>query len=811
MEIRRLRLVNFRQHEDTVLELDRGLTGIIGTNGAGKTTLLEGIAWAMYGMPAARGSRETIRRRRAPQRARVEVDLEFSLGAHTYRIVRTLQGAELFKDQDPAPIANSLASVTERVTRLLGMSCEEFFNTYFTGQKELAIMGAMSAPERAQFLSRVLGYEKLRTAQLRLRERRKATQAALDVRESEISDARELALEEQRVGERLRAAEEGSARHAAAFQAAEAGLAAVRPEAERWERMQQMVLSLEGDLKVALHGADAAREEFGRLDRELAEALGAKTRLDELLPQLAPLEPLRAEREALDAVHEAASARRTSEARLADTRGQLERLQQRLAQLPSPEQVAEALAGRARAQEALAVAAREAEAHRTAWVRDKQDAETQRKLLLDNYQDLKEQRRRLEERGAAGVCPTCNRPLGAEFQSVLDELQRQLEDVEANGKYYRQRIEQLQTEPPDMVAAERERLGREEEANRLTGQAGRLEQLAAERSRVEGERLTLSTLARELEAAVAVSPGAYDEKRHAQVRKQIAALEPLVAQSGRLRAIAERAGDLVPRAAAADQELTRRETSARTLRESLAALGWSSEAFERARAALKEAELAVRRAEVGRAHAAGELTAALALRAEIQRRREDRERRVAEAIKLRDELLLFQELDRALGELRTDLNDTLRPELSGIASEFLSSLTAGRYNDLELDEDYLATIIDEGTAKPVISGGEEDLANLALRLAISQMIAERAGQPLSLLVLDEIFGSLDEERRGSVLALLRQLADRFPQVILITHIDSVREGFDRVIRVSYDVAQGVSRVVDETPEPPPLLSRDAAA
>jgi exonuclease SbcC len=111
----------------------------------------------------------------------------------------------------------------------------------------------------------------------------------------------------------------------------------------------------------------------------------------------------------------------------------------------------------------------------------------------------------------------------------------------------------------------------------------------------------------------------------------------------------------------------------------------------------------------------------------------------------------------------------------------------------------------------VISGGEEDLANLALRLAISQMIAERAGQPLSLLVLDEIFGSLDEERRGSVLALLRQLADRFPQVILITHIDSVREGFDRVIRVSYDVAQGVSRVVDETPEPPPLLSRDAAA
>src|SRR6266536_1046990 len=53
MQIHRLRLQNFRQHEHTELVLGAGLTGIIGPNGAGKTTLLEAIAWAMYGMPAA--------------------------------------------------------------------------------------------------------------------------------------------------------------------------------------------------------------------------------------------------------------------------------------------------------------------------------------------------------------------------------------------------------------------------------------------------------------------------------------------------------------------------------------------------------------------------------------------------------------------------------------------------------------------------------------------------------------------------------------------------------------------------------------
>ena len=72
MYIERLRLVNFRQHEDTELVLGPGLTGIIGPNGAGKTTLLEAIAWGLYGAEAARGTKETIRRRSASPDRRSE-------------------------------------------------------------------------------------------------------------------------------------------------------------------------------------------------------------------------------------------------------------------------------------------------------------------------------------------------------------------------------------------------------------------------------------------------------------------------------------------------------------------------------------------------------------------------------------------------------------------------------------------------------------------------------------------------------------------------------------------------------------------
>jgi exonuclease SbcC len=154
--------------------------------------------------------------------------------------------------------------------------------------------------------------------------------------------------------------------------------------------------------------------------------------------------------------------------------------------------------------------------------------------------------------------------------------------------------------------------------------------------------------------------------------------------------------------------------------------------------------------------------------------------------------MMHDELDRAYTDLRADLNFQLRPELSELASGFLRELTDGRYEQIELDDQYNILILEEGIPKPVVSGGEEDLANLVLRLAISQMIADRAGQAFSLLVLDEVFGSLDEARRGNVIDLLRKLHDRFEQVILITHIESVRDGVDRVLTVRYDQEAGSS-------------------
>jgi exonuclease SbcC len=82
------------------------------------------------------------------------------------------------------------------------------------------------------------------------------------------------------------------------------------------------------------------------------------------------------------------------------------------------------------------------------------------------------------------------------------------------------------------------------------------------------------------------------------------------------------------------------------------------------------------------------------------------------------------------------------------------------------------------------SGGETDLANLCLRLAISQVIAERSGDiDFQFIILDEIFGSQDQERKRNILDALSTLTRRFRQIFLITHVDEIKDAMEHVIVV----------------------------
>ena len=62
-------------------------------------------------------------------------------------------------------------------------------------------------------------------------------------------------------------------------------------------------------------------------------------------------------------------------------------------------------------------------------------------------------------------------------------------------------------------------------------------------------------------------------------------------------------------------------------------------------------------------------------------------------------------------------------------------------------------------------------------------------------MLDEVFGSLDEGRRSNVLALLEKLRRRFEQIIIITHLDDIKDGVQHLIQVEYEESSGTAQVV----------------
>src|SRR5262249_46102838 len=149
--------------------------------------------------------------------------------------------------------------------------------------------------------------------------------------------------------------------------------------------------------------------------------------------------------------------------------------------------------------------------------------------------------------------------------------------------------------------------------------------------------------------------------------------------------------------------------------------------------------------------------------------------------------------------------DRLTPQLSEYTSELLQAITDGKYDQVVFTSNYGIEVYD-GTEEhfPVaeFSGGERDVIALCARLALSRLIGSHANNPPAFMVLDEVFGSLDRERRTQVLDALGSLAgsaDAYRQLFIISHVEDVRSSpiFNEVWRVS-EGPDGVSHIENLT-------------
>jgi exonuclease SbcC len=157
-------------------------------------------------------------------------------------------------------------------------------------------------------------------------------------------------------------------------------------------------------------------------------------------------------------------------------------------------------------------------------------------------------------------------------------------------------------------------------------------------------------------------------------------------------------------------------------------------------------------------------------------------------------------LERAFGKdgVPALLIEQALPQIESKANELLDRLSDGQmsirfvtqaeYKDKKRDDlkETLDIQISDAAGMrdyEMYSGGEAFRVNFAIRLALSEVLAQRKGARLQTLVIDEGFGSQDVQGRQRLIEAINLVKKDFAKILVITHLDELKDAFPTRIEV----------------------------
>ncbi|HEY49345.1 MAG TPA: SMC family ATPase [Dehalococcoidia bacterium] len=176
----------------------------------------------------------------------------------------------------------------------------------------------------------------------------------------------------------------------------------------------------------------------------------------------------------------------------------------------------------------------------------------------------------------------------------------------------------------------------------------------------------------------------------------------------------------------------------------------------------------------------------------------ERQQHIKDMQLVAEEKGIYEELALAFSKkgIQAMIIDSALPEIEAEANRLLGRMTDNRMH-LKIESqrdtkkgDTVETldikISDElGTRNyEMFSGGETFRVNFALRIALSKLLAKRAGAPLPTLIVDEGFGTQDSTGRGKLVEAINSIQDDFEKILVITHIEELKEAFETRIEVT---------------------------
>jgi len=756
-----LDLTGYRQFAKPLrIDLPAGLVGICGPNGVGKSKLVESIGFALYGpnrrlLPS--GDRAVDLVSRGATGSKVSVTLRLELRGQIVRVTRT-QKTAILELEGGLALADTPRGVTKRITQLLRLSPDAFLGTFVARQREVSRLLTMRPNDRQRLVNRLIGISQVETAIGLAREERVKRSQAVAVATAMATiqpDVAQRSLEEQldalsEAGRDLQ--EKQVARDALAEECRVA-----REVLDEARSARDLLVELGKQMKELVeHESSLDREVTGASDR-LEQAMEAGTAVKQALKTLDETSGAVEDLEAFRLLKQKQELNRQLLTLTTDSKERARRLQA----------VSAATDQRLKLNQNLA----ELRQRLASAMLTRETANSQ----ADRISHRKASALKL---GADGICDVCGQRYGANFATAVAHLDQELDELQKAALRIGQEVAEAEEELARLEQGTQdldlELLQLEVSAEELAEVPGRLTLCRDQLAKMDGRLGELGRASTKYDQAV------HDDAEARASRRTVA-----TSQIERLSPLAESRSDAEKSLGSAIATRRELETRRQQLLAALATAENEAAGFGTKKQTLDAVEATHRKAVDAVTSAASTVAEKTVLRDQAKRNLEVAIETVAALGAARRDALVAERTGDVLVRLLTEITDEARPRLSELMDTWGRSLLGSRFRSVGLSEDY-GIVADNGSGPHELghfSGGEQTVLSVMLRVAISLFCRERAGFDTGFLILDEIFGDQDSERRVLLVEFLSEIQRHYHQVLVVNHVDDVTAMLDSIIDV----------------------------
>ena len=790
MILQQIVLKNYKQYTDFSLNFREGLVGVVGRNGAGKSTIFDAIFYCLFGTDSDK--KELIKNTFAAEKDNVELELSFEIGQQAYRVRREFRGkslkasAVLFRNEE-TQIASDVGSVNAEMIKLLGMDKDTFKRSVFSGQKELSELSNAAGSVRQSMIQKIMGLERLGKMQKLMTEDRKRLEIEAKGQRESLLKAEEIVTKEERIN----------------FLAKEIAMFLVRQKVVETDLLlaEKAQNQLKNDFELEDKKLQAKNEEEKKLAKYETTVVGLEENL----------EKLNAERQNLVLLKETCRAAESSAAQYLKDKNELIALdiivtkiaeKDKLLALMEVEeknflaakQMVESCTEKLQQQTILRTTLNNLDKN----IEEKKEFVTKNSEQISQIEQqinqlkgqIKERNAKLAQLQKLGTdtdCPTCFRPLKEMYEATIQSISEEILDYEKtitsqfdtqkdNLSKIKQKLD------VELFAFLSEQKETEKQLNELKHFENQL--IIEKRKSAEAEE----NIAK-LEIKVAHIGQVNVNKSQVEVLKnQVKIGEPSYLQflkdSDRVEKDAPKNEQSMVETAT---RIVNGKEFIKNTKSDILKIDFSESLYAQLKVAKEVSDRQVQQAQKVIYEYKSEVVRAESEQKGLQADLE-RHQQIGLKIEVKQlEINTIAKLAIFVTDFKNNILERITPTISKEASFLFSKITKGSYESIRVDEDYEFWILDGDKEYPLrrFSGGEVDLANLCLRIALTKAIGELSGSNLmNFLAFDEIFGSQDLERSQEIVAALVSLQEQFRQIYIISHVENVKDLFPNVLQVA---------------------------